>query len=275
MTVCIAAICDDGESLVLASDCMVTSPSLLLNFEHNCKKMSQLAGCIALTAGDALAYSELFGMANKEIEKLKSPSVEEVVVKLKECYQTIRMIEIEERILIPSGFKNIHHFHERQNILLKEIVVGLQKRIETYDHGLSIIIAGMTDDVAHIHEVSNPGTSRCFDSIGFHVIGTGQPHAINALVSRGCNQETGLGDAIMMVYDAKRMAERAPGVGSGVTDMCIVHNGKIYPLLREKIDNELYRIYESKWRYGGDSSWKDDMENFLKEVFDDGEKDDR
>lgn len=162
MTVCIAAICDGGKALVLASDCMVTSPSLSLNFEHSCKKMSPLAGCVALTAGDALSYTELFDMANEAVGKLKNPSVTEVVSKLKECYQKIRKIEIAERILIPSGFDDIDSFHQIQNGLVKELAINTQKKIESYDHGLIIIIAGITNEMAHIYEVPNPGTSRCF-----------------------------------------------------------------------------------------------------------------
>ncbi|VVB63557.1 Uncharacterised protein [uncultured archaeon] len=272
LTVCIAAICDKSKALVLASDCMITSDGLLLNFEHPCKKMSLLAGCVALTAGDALAYTELFDMANTEVEKLKAPTVAEVVARLKGCYQTIRRIEITERILIPSGFDDITSFHMAQNSLVRELAINIQKKIETYDHGLAIIIAGITNGIAHIYEISNPGTSRCFDSLGFHVIGTGLPHAINALVSRGCNQETPLDETLMIVYEAKKMAERAPGVGSVFTDMGIMCNGKIYQLSRDKIDGELNSIYD-KWRFGGDPTWTDDITSFLKGVFDDGKTD--
>lgn len=105
-----------------------------------------------------------------------------------------------------------------------------------------------------------------FYSIGFHVIGTGVPHAINALVSRGCNQETTLEEAILMVYEAKKMAERAPGVGSNITDMCLLTIENIYQFSRDMIDDKIGSIYE-KWRFGSDQTWKEDMTSFLKETF--------
>ncbi|MEE9355563.1 MAG: hypothetical protein V3U75_08235 [Methylococcaceae bacterium] len=61
MTICIAGICENGLSLILASDAMLTNEGLSIEFEHPTKKMTCLSDCcIALTAGDALAYTEVF-----------------------------------------------------------------------------------------------------------------------------------------------------------------------------------------------------------------------
>jgi hypothetical protein len=265
VTVCIASICKEGKALVLASDCMITSTSLSLNFEHAGKKMSPLSGCVALTAGDALAYTELFNLANIEVEKLKQPSVAEVVTKIKDCYQTIRKNEVVERILNPCGFSSIDDFYKIQRSLVPETAARIQAKIENYNHDLSIIIAGMANGNAHIYEVLNPGTSRCFDSIGFDVIGSGLPHAMNTLVGRSCNQETPLGEALLIVYEAKKMAEKAPGVGANITDMCIIDADDIYMLPRDKIDGELYSIYE-KWRAGNDMTWKSEIQSFIEAI---------
>ncbi len=53
---------------------------------------------------------------------------------------------------------------------------------------------------------------------------------MNTLVARGCNQETPLEDALLIVYEAKKMAEKAPGVGFTITDMCIIDADDIYIL---------------------------------------------
>jgi hypothetical protein len=83
MTICIAAICEQSSNLILTTDSMLTNEALSIQFEHPMRKMTHLAeSCIALTGGDALAYTELFNMVQGEITKLKAPSVFEVNSKI-------------------------------------------------------------------------------------------------------------------------------------------------------------------------------------------------
>ena len=98
MTICIAGICEKSSSIILASDSMITNPGLSIEFEHPTKKMTFLSeSCIALTAGDALAHTELFNIALYEICQLREPSINKIVEKIKECYQNIRHKEIAEK----------------------------------------------------------------------------------------------------------------------------------------------------------------------------------
>ena len=161
MTVCLAAICDGGSNLVLASDSMITNPALLIEFEHPTKKMTELSNhCIALTAGDALAHTELFNSVQIEIEKLKSPILTNMISKIKECYQEIRKREITERYLIPLGFQDFTNFYENHRMLNPEIAQRIQFDIEQYNYGLEILIAGIEKKRAHIYEVFDSGTSK-------------------------------------------------------------------------------------------------------------------
>jgi len=74
----------------MASDTMITSEVLSIQFEHTTRKMTQLSdACVALTAGDALAHTELFNLVNDEITKLRTPSIFDIVPRTKECYQDI------------------------------------------------------------------------------------------------------------------------------------------------------------------------------------------
>jgi len=104
MTVCIAAVCDNRRCAVVASDTMVTNPGIPIEFEHQGSKISELAtACVAMTAGDALAYTELFGMVTASLADLKQPNVYEIVERIKECYKEVRHQEIRERVLGPRG----------------------------------------------------------------------------------------------------------------------------------------------------------------------------
>src|SRR5260370_11762588 len=222
MTICIEATCESASGLVLASDTMITNEFLSINFEHQGRKMNALSGsCIALTAGDALAYTELFNQVELEISRLKDCSVMEIVEAIKKCYQLIRRQEISETILVPRGFEDLTEFHKAQHHLHPEIVLAIQHEIDRYDYGLQILVAGLSGRSAHIYGVFDPGTSKCFDSINFTAIGSGLPHAVNALIAREYHEGFSMPESLMAVYEAKSRSEKAPGVGK-TTDITVL-----------------------------------------------------
>lgn len=60
MTICIAALCDGGRSLVAASDRMLSAPFLTLEFDHRDAKIDPIGPhCVALSAGDALSVQDI------------------------------------------------------------------------------------------------------------------------------------------------------------------------------------------------------------------------
>jgi len=253
-----------GSSLVLATDSMITNEGLSVQFEHPTKKMTRLSsGCIALTAGDALAHTELFNMVQEKITKLKAPSVIEIVGKIKECYQYIRKNEIKDRILSPRGFDSFEDFYQAQKVLHPDVAVVIQGQIDRYDYGLAILVAGISEGGAHIYGILDPGTSKCYDAIGFHAIGSGLPHAINTLIARGYNQSMSLAEALLVVYEAKKMAEKAPGVGSSITDICVMNSQGTTEFPRDKI-SELQKEYEGWVRR--DPDWQSNLDALLEEM---------
>ena len=265
MTICLGAICDNGSKLVIASDSMITNPALSIEFEHPTKKMTELSNsCVALTAGDALAHTELFNSVQIEIEKLKSPTLKSIISKIKECYQEIRKREITEKYLIPRGFDSFPDFYQAQRMLNPEITQRIQFQIEEYDYGLEILIAGIEKGEAHIYEIFDPGTSKCFDSIGFHAIGSGVPHALNSLIARGCNQGTCPEECLITIFEAKKMAEKAPGVGCTLTNICFLCPKKgIVEFPQDKYD-KLEQIFEG-W-VKDDNNWNSEATSLLKDI---------
>jgi hypothetical protein len=261
MTVCVAAMCCDGQAVVVASDTMVTNPGIPIEFEHRGSKISELSKtCVAMTAGDALAYTELFGSVRCQLERVTQSSVFEIVARIKECYKQVRHQEIQDRVLGPRGIEDIEHFYHMQNHLNPDVAFGIQSQIDKYDYGLDILVAGATSTAAHIYGIQDPGTSQCYDAIHFHAIGSGTPHALNALIARDCHQGFTIENAILAVYEAKRLAEKAPGVGS-VTDMCIVSGAGINTIPREQI-NEIEPIFQKWIRH--DSAWESDIRVLLR-----------
>lgn len=260
MTICIAAICDNYKGVVVATDSMLTSSYLSLEFEQPTKKMTPLSDqCVALTAGNAVAHTELFNEVQGRMNNLRSPAVPAIVNELKRCYQSIRRQEIIERVLKPRGFDSFEEFYQAHRLLIPEIVTSIHYEIDRYDYGLSIIATGLTNGRAQIYHIGDPGTSQCYDAIGFHTIGSGSPHATNSLTARSCHQDLSLPDVFIRVYEAKKMAERAPGVGRQ-SNFAIIHKEKTKYITNDKIEL-IENIYE-KW-IRQDSTWKTELEKAI------------
>ena len=57
MTICIGAICDGGDAVVVASDKMITASGVSTEFEHSAPKFERIGEhCIVLSAGTALVH---------------------------------------------------------------------------------------------------------------------------------------------------------------------------------------------------------------------------
>jgi hypothetical protein len=209
-----------------------------------------------MTAGNALAYTELFARVRRELHPLRDPSICEIVECIKDCYTDLRHKIIRERVLKPSGLESLDHFHKIQHQLHAEFVFGVQGKIDRLDYGLEIIVTG-GGHRAHIYGIFNPGTSYCFDAIGFHSIGIGSRHALNGLIGRECYCQRPATEVVIIVYEAKRLAQKAPGVGL-VTDMVVMTPKGVIAIPRKEIDT-LEPIYQ-KWRRE-DEGWERDMQD--------------
>ena len=244
MTICIGAICQEPKCVVMASDAMITSEHLSIEFEHTASKLERLSSnCVVATAGDALAYTELFNLAIREIDRLKSPSIEDLVAKVKECYKSIRKRQLIERILEPRGFESLEKYYEAQRMLHPDVALSIMSQIDSYDYDLQLLLGGVDKTGAHLYSIFNPGTSVNFDAIGYHAIGSGLPHAIATLIARDYNQTYSLAKAVFAVYDAKKISEKSPGVGSKITNMAIVSHENIIEFSSEEI-NEINTVWE-------------------------------
>src|SRR3954462_5410766 len=112
MTVCIGVLCDNQRSVVLVADRMVTS-GLDIQFEHPvANKLTRLSrNCVALTSGNAFAYTELFDDVGGQTGNMISTPVEAFVECIKGSYQKLRHKQIVERALIPRGFSGFAEFY--------------------------------------------------------------------------------------------------------------------------------------------------------------------
>ena len=254
MTICLALVCDGGKSLVAVADRMVSDTSLSLEFEQQTRKIERMGDSFAaLTAGDALRHTDLIRDAGENISSLKQPGVRDVAAVVEECFIQHRQALAEKLVLRRVGLDYSAFLSQQQN-LSDALVLGLSSEYGAVELGVELLIVGVDSSGAHIYDISDPGTAECFDSIGYAVIGSGQPHAEGFLTEADYSPGISLNRGIWLAYVAKRRSERAPGVGSRFTDILTIEADNGTNFLNQESLEQLDAIYQDYFQQLAKSS---------------------
>lgn len=274
MTICIAGICetqnDNTRKAIAIADRMITAGDT--EFEQTAfSKIEKLTeNSVAVTAGSALAHTELFNATKAKFTGTPSPPIAQIVQELKDNYVALRTIRAEERYFKPLGL-TVKEFLENQRSLDSTLVLRLSRQLEEARYGgrlgLQIVVAGVDTAGGHIHCIVDPGISECFDSIGYCSIGSGERHADSALIINDYNIALSMRKALYLIYEAKRRGELAPGVGKTYTDISIITDSGIQNLTVEQI-GELKTIFDK--RKETEASCLQEMEDLIKKLSFDG-----
>ncbi len=245
MTICIAAICEKGQKIIVASDRMITSDLLSQQFEHNIPKMENISkSCLAVTAGHALAPREIFSKIRVWASSKANPFISEVVAEVKSKFNELRIRNAEEKHIKSRGFEDVNDFYQKSRTLPQDIYFSLNEQIADERLGVEILIAGVDVDGAHIHWVRDPGSSDCYDTLCYSAVGSGEPHALHTFIAEEFDNSFPLKKALFIVYEAKKNAQNAPGVGEK-SDFWIIDKESIKEVKKSTLD-ELEKIYNKK-----------------------------
>jgi len=215
MTVCIAALCNDGENCVLASDQMTTA-HFPIGYEFETEDVEKIV-CIVdsafvLTAGDVLFAREVIEETRKRLVD-RVVRVKALTEAARTAYQHIRILQVVHTQLEPRGL-NLDSYYQSQQRLMPAIVQMVDQALVGHNPGVELIIAGKDDLGCHIYTVQSPGRSICHNPVGFAAIGSGGPHAVYSLIEAGYRKSLGIEEVKRMIEQAKKRAEVAPGVGA-------------------------------------------------------------
>jgi hypothetical protein len=219
MTICIAAICDNGKSVIVGADREIILLAINFKFSHNEKKIDSFTNkCAVLSSGDAFLSHELI---QKTKEKLKSGlSIRQIAETLKEVFFDSHIERVENIYLKPLGYKDFNEFKEKAaNQIPLQIYQNIHNGIWTFGLNLvEFLVAGCDESGGHIYRVYYSGVSggnwiEWCDKVGYRAIGTGLSHAFISLSVAGQNSKLSSKDTLSNIIQAKKMSEFAPGVG--------------------------------------------------------------
>ncbi len=244
MTVCVAAVCENGNAVVVASDRMLTAPFLTVEFDHQDTKIDQInPSCVALSSGDALCVHDILIAAKITASQLQNPSIESLAEQIKVIFCSIRKDRINDLVFGPRGFDRDSFYRGGGiNSVPPDLAMILDSAVQQQNLDSTLLLAGVDDSGAHIYCIEDPGVTACFDRLGYHAIGSGQSHAVLKLVAQGQHASSTINQSVFNVFSAKKIAELAPGVGQATT-MKIVTSDETKPIEQGILD-ELGPIYE-------------------------------
>lgn len=227
---------------------MLTASYPPIEFEHRVRKIKQATNsCVVLSAGDALAHTEILRKAKASIKALTEYEIKKIVEIIINSFIEKKKQIANERIFNPRGLDLDSVYGNKARILPPEYIAHVDLLIGQIDLGLNMLICGIDAEGGHIYtikeEKSMPlfGLSQCYDSLGYGAIGSGALHALSTFIYSGYLYAFPMTKALYIAYEAKKMAENAPGVGTE-TDVAIITQNEIQYLDNKEIDklNEIH-----------------------------------
>lgn len=221
MTVCIAALYDNGEGFILASDQMLTIhyPMAYEYENEEFEKISRISGTLpiyCLSAGYAIFAQEIVDSTRSQIERESISLVDRAANVVRDNYMQYRMQRLVRNELETRGL-NLTTFYKNHKGLLPEIVQLIDRTMRTFNLGVEFIIVGCEGSKSHIYTVIHPGEVYCNDSIGYTAIGIGAPHVIYHMIENNYRKSSNKETVAKLVEDAKKRSQVAPGVGEKTT----------------------------------------------------------
>ena len=147
MTVCIAALYDNGSGAVLASDRMVTA-HIPIGYEFEYEERSKIVeldnvtGVCALIAGDFLSGNEVLdaaklNMLRQNDDGFTATEVGEIV---RTSYQNVRRSKIIQREIEPRGL-DLNSYYSSHQQLSPNVVQMIDNALSNVDMGVQLLIA--------------------------------------------------------------------------------------------------------------------------------------
>src|SRR3972149_168422 len=217
MTICIAALFNNGAGCVLVSDQMITA-HIPMGYEFENDEVEKIvkiqgSGLIhALISGNVLFANEVIDKAKEQIAAKGVNVVDVATDMLRDSYREVRLMHVSRDELESRGL-TLQTYYQRQQSLFQPLVQILDNALRKYDLGVQFLVAGKSGASCHVYSVTNPGDSVCHDSLGYAVIGSGAPHAMYHLIESGYKKSMSKDDVVKVIKAAKKRSEVAPGVG--------------------------------------------------------------
>lgn len=239
MTICIAATCDHGQTMVIASDKEISISFASTQFADGKFRMLYQPNWYAGFAGTVGHAAEVITTAMARTPaSLNTPDVWRTV---EDCYREVRLRKAEGAHLTPSGRSFSDFLANGQSWTDYDRVVT---RISAYDLGVTLLVAGFAADGPCLATIRNPGVTTHETIHSFACAGSGATPAKMAMYARRFAYTMPVSEAAYYVYEAKKAAENSVGVGNE-TAMYLLKKGELPVRIGQSTLDELETVWNA------------------------------
>lgn len=218
----------------MAADRMFTVSAVGLEFETEEQKIESLGqSCVMMFSGNSAYGTEVLNETRLRLGGNQSPAIADVVPHAESAYKVVRARKAESQIVGASLGQDYAAFLQRggtlpqylqpQATMFQQIVT----LVNQFNIGLDAIVAGVDATGARIAQITHPGLVAWMDKLGYSAIGSGAVQALTCLYLGAQTRHRNLFETLYSVYEAKRAAERAPGVGKE-TNLAVIEVGHVH-----------------------------------------------
>jgi 20S proteasome alpha/beta subunit len=216
------------------------APMMMQTEPPNFSKIQKLAtSAVLLFAGSVPDGEEIVSGTQAKIAATRAKSVSAMAAAVKDAYVELKAKRVEETILQPwlgAGFEEFRSLIAQS--AASQILQQVLGAVSQHNLQLDVLVAGLDDAGSHLFVVGHPGVLLPLDTVGYTAIGSGGLHASVRLSLAQHTKANRLVEAVYSVYEAKRAADVAPGVGK-LTDMAVLRDGAIFD-----VPESLFKVLE-------------------------------
>lgn len=211
MTLCVAGFCDNGETLVVAHDLMVTFGSSQAPVLP--KQWRFMHTWIGLFAGNESPVEPVLNRVLRRLESA-SNSLHDITDAFAKSYQEERLLQMNDRLLAKWGMNYDFFLKSGKKLLQEHQYQKIWSEIADFELGTQFLVGGFDENgQPHLFGVFDPGHVEHYMGHGYFAIGTDQEEAMRMLGFRGYNWGTvNSTQGIYLVTEAKVFGE-GPYVG--------------------------------------------------------------
>jgi 20S proteasome alpha/beta subunit len=227
VTTCVAAITDEGKALILVADKMVGVGWVESELEITKMRELHKDWWMLFAGNDITPVFDIVDYTKSRLPAEGPATIKQVEDAAKTAVAQKRMENAEALHLTPIGWDITRFNSEGQSLLTN--FMELQAKINDYNTGLQLLIAGFDSGKAYIFTLQDFGESKGiphrYDIPGFAAIGSGATGADYIMYYRHLGSTTPVREAVYYALEAKYFGEQAGSV-SASTDLFIARPGK-------------------------------------------------
>jgi hypothetical protein len=251
MTICIAATCEGGKTIIIAADRQIGLGFTSAEFPGG-KYLLLFDDWSVGFSGTVANANDVIGNADRLVapgpaarRKLPKLSLYDARGVMEKGYREARLKRAEGLYLASRGMTLEEFRKTGVHTLPPTTYAEIDARIANFDFNTDLIVAGFGDgeELGTVFTVTNPGVTVEHTLIGFWCVGSGAAAAQMSIFNRLYSRESSAEEAVYYLYEAKRSAENAAGVGR-TTDIYINRKGRTPVRIGESAMKKLDKIYQ-------------------------------